>query len=328
MKTETPQPETFAARAEAVTCPNCRAELAHGTRFCRSCGYRLGEGLAEYVETVRLNNLGGYGAMPAAGPLARAGEATTRLNQTFPAAQPAERRGVFHRRRARGLRWLMLPVALVVATVGGVVFVSDLARDPTRVSAPAAPRSFFGGNDFERVEGGLLVEAVSPGGPAEAAGLQDGDVIVHLDGRPVESEGDLRDVLRGTPVGKTVEVEYLRDGEPGRTLLTTIAAGAYNPRAFAPAGGSGYWGVSGLRRVAVEGTKFHGVRLGGVRANRPADIAGLKEGDIVVEFGGRPVRTAEGLETYIDHAAPGTVVNVVVFRDGQRIAIPVKMGKD
>jgi membrane-associated protease RseP (regulator of RpoE activity) len=328
MKTETPQPETFAARAETVTCPNCRAELAPGTRFCRQCGYRLGEGLAEYVETVRLNNLGGIGAMPAAGPMARAADATTQLNQPFPAAPPAERRGAFRRRRARGMRWLMLPLALVAATVGGVAFISDLTRDSTSVSAPAAPRSFFGGNEFERVEGGLMIEAVSPGGPAEAAGLQDGDVIVKLDGQPVESEGDLRDVLRGTPVGKTVEVEYLRDGEPGRALLTTIAAGAYNPRAFAPAGGSGYWGVSGLRRVAVEGTKLYGVRLGDVRANRPADIAGLKEGDIVIEFNGRPVRTAEGLETYIDHAAPGTTVNVTVIRDGQRLDIPVKMGKD
>ncbi len=173
-----------------------------------------------------------------------------------------------------------------------------------------------------------MIESVLPGGPAEAAGLHDGDVLVRLDGRAIESEGDLRDALRATPVGKTVEVEYLRDGEPGRALLTTIASNAYNARAFVPTTGTGYWGVSSLRRVPVEGTKLHGVRLGGVSANRPADIAGLKEGDIVVEFDGRPVRTRRGLSSYIDHAAPGTTVNVTVFRDGQRIVIPVKMGKD
>ncbi|HLL73886.1 MAG TPA: PDZ domain-containing protein [Pyrinomonadaceae bacterium] len=331
MKTETPQPETYASRAETetVTCPNCDAELARGMRFCRRCGYRLGEGLDEYVETVRLNNLGAFGAMPG-GPLSRPADATTELSAVSATAH-AERRGARHRRRARGLRWLALPVALFVAMTGGILFVSDMTRDGsrTRVSAPPAPRSFFGGGDFERVEGvGLMIESALPGAPAEAAGLHDGDVLIKFDGRPIESESDLRDVLRGTPVGKTVEVEYLRDGEPGRAMLTTTAANGYNARAFVPAAGSGYWGVTSLRRVPVEGTKLYGVRLGGVSANRPADIAGLKQGDIVIGFDGRPVRTRGGLESYIDHAAPGTVVNVTVIRGGQRLDIPVKMGKD
>jgi S1-C subfamily serine protease len=111
-------------------------------------------------------------------------------------------------------------------------------------------------------------------------------------------------------------------------MLVTIASSAYNARAFMPPSGSGYWGVDNLRRVPVEGTKMHGVKLGDVSANRPADIAGLKEGDIVVEFDGLPVRTRNGLVSYIDHAAPGTTVNVTVIRDGQRIDIPVKTGKD
>ena len=333
MKIETPQPETFARQAETetVTCPNCRAEIARGMRFCRLCGYRLGEGLAEYVETVRLNHIGGLGPAPA-GPLARAADATTALSAeqaaAYAQAAAAERRGARHRRRARGLRWIALPVALLVATTGGVLFVSDVTRDGTRVSAPASPRSFFGGGEFERVAGGLMVEGVLPGGPADAAGLRDGDVLVRFDGAQIGSERDLRTALRATPAGKTVEIEYLRDGAPGRATLVTIAPDAYDPRAFVPPSGSGFWGVDNLRRVPVEGTNLHGVRLGEVIANRPADIAGLEEGDIVVEFDGRPVRTRRGLGSYIDHAPPGSVVNVVVYRDGQRLEIPVKMGKD
>ncbi len=330
MKTDTPHPETFARQSETetVTCPNCGAEIARGMRFCRLCGYRLGEGLAEYVETVRLNSMGAFGTMPG-GPLARHADATTQLGAAQATNAHAERRGERHRRRGRKLRWLLLPISLVAVMTGSVLVIRDATSDDTRVSAPAAPRSFFGGAEFERVDDvGLMVESVLPGGPAEAAGLHDGDVLVKFDGKGVESEGDLRDALRGTPVGKTVEIEYLRDGEPGRTALTTIAASAYNPRAFAPPAGSGYWGVSNLRRVPVDGTKLYGVRVGGVSANRPADIAGLKEGDIVIDFDGRPVRTRKGLESYIDHAAPGSIVKVTVIRDGQRIDIPIKMGKD
>jgi S1-C subfamily serine protease len=65
-----------------------------------------------------------------------------------------------------------------------------------------------------------------------------------------------------------------------------------------------------------------------VSSNRPADLAGLKENDIVIEFDGKPVRTAEGLGKRIDFAAPGSIVPVLVVRDGQRITIPVKMGRE
>jgi len=332
MKTETPQPETYASRAETetVTCPNCRAEIARGMRFCRLCGYRLGEGLAEYVETVRLNNVGGIGTMPGGGLTPAGAPDTTGLYSPPGGCDAVGRRRTRGRRRFVWLAWLAFPIALVVATSGGVFVIGNLAGGGSAgVSAPAPPRSFFGGAEFERVEDvGLMLESVLPGGPAAAAGLHDGDVIVKFDGRRIESEGDLRDALRETPVGKTVEVEYLRDGEPGRTMLTTMAANEYDARAFAPAAGRGYWGVSGLRRVPVEGTKLYGVRLGGVRTNRPADIAGLKEGDIVIEFDGRPVRTRQGLSSYIDHAAPGTVVNVTVIRDNQPVVIPIKMGRD
>ena len=63
--------DTAAARPfapDTLSCPNCHAALLRGMRFCRACGYRLGEGSAEYTETVRFD-----GAMPparvaAAGP--------------------------------------------------------------------------------------------------------------------------------------------------------------------------------------------------------------------------------------------------------------------
>ncbi|MCA1555077.1 MAG: PDZ domain-containing protein, partial [Acidobacteria bacterium] len=139
-------------------------------------------------------------------------------------------------------------------------------------------------------------------------------------------EDALRDVLRQTPIGKTVEVVYLRDGETKTTMLTTISSKDYKADAFMSRE-RGLLGIDDLDRVPVEGTKIHGVKLGDVYDNRPADIAGLKEGDIVVEFDGKPVRTPEGLRGYINRAKPGSTISVVVHREGQRIEIPVKMGR-
>ena len=47
-------PET---NASVTNCGNCNAPMPRELRFCRNCGFRLGEGLAEYTETVRFQNV-------------------------------------------------------------------------------------------------------------------------------------------------------------------------------------------------------------------------------------------------------------------------------
>lgn len=77
--------------------------------------------------------------------------------------------------------------------------------------------------------------------------------------------------------------------------------------------------------MAAGGTP--GLRLTGVRAGSPADSAGLKAGDVVVELGGTQVTD---LQTYSDALyahQPGDVVGIVVVRDGQRLTLRVKLGR-
>src|SRR5258708_13698875 len=49
-----------------TTCGNCHAPMPKELRFCRNCGFRLGEGSAEYTETVRFQNVP-PGTLPANG---------------------------------------------------------------------------------------------------------------------------------------------------------------------------------------------------------------------------------------------------------------------
>jgi len=70
-----------------------------------------------------------------------------------------------------------------------------------------------------------------------------------------------------------------------------------------------------------------GLRLTGVRAGSPADSAGLKAGDVVVELGGQAVTD---LQTYSDALyshKPGDSVDLVVVRGGQRVRLTVRLGK-
>ena len=65
----------------------------------------------------------------------------------------------------------------------------------------------------ERREG-ARISAVSPGGGAERAGLQSGDVIVEVEGTEVTSVDELILAIRQHEVGEQVEITYLRDGGP------------------------------------------------------------------------------------------------------------------
>jgi membrane-associated protease RseP (regulator of RpoE activity) len=68
---------------------------------------------------------------------------------------------------------------------------------------------------------GLLVSSVEDGSPADKAGIHVGDIIVSVDGKDVESAGELRRGLREKKDGDTVRVEVLR-GRARQTFVTTV----------------------------------------------------------------------------------------------------------
>jgi S1-C subfamily serine protease len=139
-----------------------------------------------------------------------------------------------------------------------------------------------------------------------------------------------------TPVGKTVDVEYLRDGEKKTTKLTTISQQDHSrlTREFErrPEGRAQFGYEDGdAERVAIPGTNMYGVKLGTILRSRPADLAGVKEGDIVTEFDGVPIRTPEEFLMRVRRALPYSTVKLVVMRgegdQKEKLEIPVKMGK-
>jgi S1-C subfamily serine protease len=153
-----------------------------------------------------------------------------------------------------------------------------------------------------------------------------------VDGQPVHSDDEMMEILRRTPIGKTVDIVYLRDGETKNTKLTTISRAELDHlnREFRdrPEG----WGRFGYdndnsERVEIPGTKIFGVRLDSIESSRPADMAGIKEGDIVIEFDKIPIRTPEELVSRVRRAIPYATIDVVVMRGAERITIPVKLGK-
>jgi S1-C subfamily serine protease len=312
------------SQGPAVVCAQCGAPMPKEMRFCRSCGNRLGEGPAEYTETVRLPNA-------QTGPGA---SATT----PFYAAPMAQRRtsAVYYprKRRVRGMTWLWIAIAIFFASGGGLsMLVKNVRNIPRSVATATVSRSYAGVDQFRTADGGVTFDVVEPpGSPADKAGLVGGDIVTSFDGHLVKTESEIMDLLRQTPIGKTVEVIYVRDGQTKTTQLSTISLTDYNQlqRAYSNRPGRGKFGYDNdnTSRVPIPGTKMYGVQLNSLEDGEPADRAGVRKGDIVTEFGGVPIRTEEEFLSRVRRAEPYSTVKVVVMRDGQRVEIPVNLGRN
>jgi S1-C subfamily serine protease len=116
-----------------------------------------------------------------------------------------------------------LTTATAIRGFGVAIPASIAWASATRVLTAGTPRRGFVGLAVQSVElppaqrpGGreraLLVLAITPGSPAEAAGLIVGDVLVDFDGQQTESPDDLLELLTETRVGRTVAARTLRGG--------------------------------------------------------------------------------------------------------------------
>jgi len=339
MSENAPQPLNVETGSGPISCENCHSSMPTGLRFCRNCGYRLGEGLAEYTETVRFQN-GPTGTAPGnVGTTAMPGGYSSGFGMAGgPLASSAA--GTLRRRKKRlsGITWIFLiMIAFFVVGAGASVFVPRIAP---RIHmggigeggfAVAAPRSYFGVSGLDSTDGGVTFQRiVAPGTPADKAGLVGGDVITTFDGQGVTDEDDFTELIAKTPIGKTVDVVYVRDGETRATKLTTISKGEYDQLIKALANrpqGLGRLGIDNQETVEIPNTKLHGVLLGKVSPSLPGDMAGLKSGDIVIEFDKIAIRTEEELNYRIHAAIPYETIVIKVMRGSEVLAIPVRMGR-
>lgn len=143
-----------------------------------------------------------------------------------------------------------------------------------------------------RDRGGVLLETVFPGGPAHAAGLRDGDMILAIEGSTVDTADEFVQRVGAAGPDRTVEMEYERQGRRGRAGVTLARR---PPTEALPARIAPF-----VFRGATLGEPDAATRDTGrlptgclmvliVAGGSPADRAGLTPGDVIVRIEGRPV---------------------------------------
>ena len=185
-------------------------------------------------------------------------------------------------------------------------------RDPSLADAEAAglDRPF-----------GALVATVEDGSPAARAGLRLNDAIVAVAGQPVESAGDLMELVARRSPGETVSLDVVRQGrrltldvELDASFAPSVAA--RQPEPEAARSGAGRLGLQAAdltpqlaARMRVRG---QGVVVTAVQPGSPAGRAGLRPGMIIESVNGQSTGTAAELEDRVQRLKAGSVATLIV----------------
>jgi Do/DeqQ family serine protease len=150
---------------------------------------------------------------------------------------------------------------------------------------------------------GALVSAVTPDSPAERAGLRQGDLVLEIDGQPVNDSNALRNQVSRHQPGTEVTLTVQRDGRQRRVTakLAELPRTADDDER-SPAGRDGSTGRLGLAVAPASSGNGRGVEVTRVDPDGPAAEAGIQEGDVLEEVNGTPVRSAAELRAAVERS--------------------------
>jgi serine protease Do len=167
---------------------------------------------------------------------------------------------------------------------------------------------------------GVLIADVMKGGPADGAGLRPGDVVVEFGGTRVREVPDLQRRVAGVTPGQKVRLVVVRDRSSIPVTVTVAEMPGEEPTVAAAAGTEGFGlQVEALSAGTAERLNLpmsQGLVVVDVAAGGPADRAGLRRGDVILEIGRRPVTDAASFGSALAALKPGDSALVYVHRPG------------
>jgi len=173
---------------------------------------------------------------------------------------------------------------------------------------------------------GALVAQVFKEGPAEKAGIKQGDIVLEFDGEEIETAGDLSRVVASTPPDKTVEVKVFRDG---KVLTLQISVGERKEEeeiARGPAEKPLGMTVQDItpeiaRSLGLE--EELGVVVTRVEPGSPAAKSGLRRGDVIQEVNRQPIKDVEEFGKSVEKVGEGESILFLIWRAGNNLYITI-----
>ena len=183
-------------------------------------------------------------------------------------------------------------------------------------------------------ESGAVVSAVAEDGPAAAAGMRPGDVIVAYDGEPINDTRDLQNRVVATRPGTTVPVDVVRNGEP-LTLDVTVEqldldVEARGPEAESPEELSEGFGMT-LRDVTPQAAArlrlpdgTSGALVADVQRRGAAAAGGVQPGDVILRINQVEVASAADAVRELNAVESGRAAFLLIQRGDTQVFLQVR----
>jgi serine protease Do len=179
---------------------------------------------------------------------------------------------------------------------------------------------------------GAMLASVTPGGPAEKAGLMPGDIITEFNGRPVADSEALVNMVVATKPGTSVPVTVYRkkqkktmniivdeldlEAEQGRQARGGGRDPVEEPTATGFGMEVGPITPDVARELELPRNRGGAVVLD-VERNSPAFNAGIRPNDVIVEVNQQEVSNPSQVQRELQRATPGQPVFLLIWRDGE-----------
>jgi serine protease Do len=175
---------------------------------------------------------------------------------------------------------------------------------------------------------GALVSSVLPGGPAQAAGLRAGDVIVSYDGKPIDAASELPLAVGAAVPGANAQVEIIREGKP-KTLQLKI--GTLPSDEKLELGANEGAEATRLNVTVAELTPQQKQQLGIEQgllvqevAAGAAARAGVRPGDVILQIDGKRVDNVDTLRSALSGLPKDRPAALLVKRGEGTLFLPLE----
>lgn len=215
-----------------------------------------------------------------------------------------------------------VPVNMAAAVVDQLVNFGEVQRGQLGVTVQDLTPDLAKALGMDTDVGAIITQVV-PESAAENAQLHAGDLIVSVDGRPVDGAADLRSQIGLRRVGAQIEIGVIRDGEPLDITATLRDAG--QPQTGPTDHGSDQLSGADLRDLGPDDPLFgevSGVVVAQVQSDSRAARAGLQAGDIILAVNRVPVGSLTELRTQL--ASVDGALALMIQRGSARIYLLVR----
>lgn len=213
-----------------------------------------------------------------------------------------------------------VPVDMVAVVTGHLQRDGEVRRGMLGVTITSVTPDMIAALDVG-VESGALVTSVLAGSAAERAGVEISDVIVEIEGRGITSSRELRNYVGLMRQDQQVDLVVFRDGE--RLELEAVIGGAEGQSLEGgnrPVINSEFRGAQ-LRSLQPGDSEYadSGVQVTQVQPQSRSWVAGLREGDVIIELNRQAVADLAGFNSALQDAE--RFMALTLLREGQRLLI-------